>query len=91
MVRNESLRLKERGVDIVIVLSHCGLDVDYAIAADGGPHIDVIVGGHTHSFLFTGTHPPGPDTPVDEYPVVTTQSDGHKVCSPKLLDPSRWR
>lgn len=79
MVRNESLRLKELGVDIVIVLSHCGLNIDYEIAANGGPHIDVIVGGHSHSFLYTGSHPSGPDTPEDQYPVVIAQSDGRKV------------
>lgn len=85
MVRNESIRLKELGIDIVIVLSHCGLSTDYEIAANGGPHIDVIVGGHSHSFLYTGSHPPGPDTPEDKYPVVITQPDGRKVQKHNIL------
>lgn len=85
MVRNESLRLKKTGVDIIIILSHCGLDIDYEIAANGGPYIDVIVGAHTHSFLYTGSHAPGPDTPVAEYPVVITQTDGRKVWKNKIL------
>lgn len=78
-MRNESIRLKERGIDIVVVLSHCGLKTDYEIARNGGSYIDVIVGGHSHSFLYTGSHPPGPDKREDEYPVVITQSDGRKV------------
>jgi 2',3'-cyclic-nucleotide 2'-phosphodiesterase (5'-nucleotidase family) len=40
--------------DIVILLSHCGDDVDERLAAEV-PGIDVIVGGHTHSRLPFGT------------------------------------
>lgn len=78
-VRTEAANLKKQGVDIIIVLSHCGLDVDYIIAKNAGSDIDVIVGGHTHTFMYTGKNPPGPDTPEAEYPAVVTQNDGHKV------------
>jgi len=52
-VNDEAKRLKEKGVDIIIVLSHCGLDVDRIMAAKC-PLIDVIVGGHSHTFLYSG-------------------------------------
>lgn len=78
-VRTEAAKLKAQGVDIIIVLSHAGLDRDYIIAKNGGPDIDVIVGAHTHSFLYTGSNPPGPDHPVDTYPAVITQEGGRKV------------
>lgn len=52
-VNDEAKRLKEKGVDIIIVLSHCGLDVDRTMAAKC-PLIDVIVGGHSHTFLYSG-------------------------------------
>lgn len=52
-VNAEASRLKSHGVDIIIVLSHCGLDVDRIMAAKC-PLIDVIVGGHSHTFLYTG-------------------------------------
>ncbi|XP_014218115.1 apyrase [Copidosoma floridanum] len=71
-VNAEATRLKAKGVDIIIVLSHCGLDVDRKIAANC-PDIDVIVGGHSHTFLYTGT-PPFNDKPEDEYPVVVKQN-----------------
>lgn len=58
-VRIEAKKLKDRGIDIIIVLSHCGLDVDYEIARNAGDHVDVIVGGHTHTFMYTGDNPPG--------------------------------
>ncbi|KAJ6635718.1 Apyrase [Pseudolycoriella hygida] len=78
-VRNEATILKNQGVDIIIVLSHCGLDVDYAIARGAGSDIDIIVGGHSHTFMFTGDNPPGPDRPLDEYPAIVRQENGHKV------------
>jgi 5'-nucleotidase len=40
-------------VDIIIALSHAGLDVDREVAA-AVKDVDVIVGGHSHSFLYTG-------------------------------------
>lgn len=52
-VNAEASRLKSQGVDIIIVLSHCGLNVDRIMAAKC-PLIDVIVGGHSHTFLYTG-------------------------------------
>lgn len=74
--------MKEQGVNIIIVLSHCGLDVDYQIARETAPFIDVIVGAHSHTFMYTvknGETPPGPDTVRDEYPAVVESEDGHKV------------
>lgn len=80
-VRTEAAQLRQQGCNIIIVLSHCGLDVDYEIARNAGPDIDVIVGGHTHTFMYTGTAaPPGPDKPQDQYPaVVYNEATNHRV------------
>ena len=51
-VKDEAEKLKSEGVDIIVVLTHCGLDRDREIAKLAGPNIDIIVGGHSHSFLF---------------------------------------
>lgn len=59
-VKVEAQKLKDQGVDIIIVLSHCGIETDRVIAAEGGPNIDVIVGGHSHTFLYSGNNSPGP-------------------------------
>lgn len=72
-VNRESVKLKAKGVDIIIVLSHCGLDHDRIMAAKC-PLIDVIVGGHSHTFLYSGPQP-SIDRPADNYPVVVKQSD----------------
>ncbi|XP_049854133.1 apyrase-like [Schistocerca gregaria] len=73
----EAKRLKEDGVDIIIGLSHSGLDVDRQVAAKVA-EVDIIVGGHSHTLLYTGT-PPDNDTAEDVYPVMVTQESGHKV------------
>lgn len=77
-VQAETERLTAEGVKMIIVLSHCGLEVDREIAKKGGP-IDIIVGGHSHSFLYSGVNPPGPDKPVDSYPTIEKQDNGNEV------------
>lgn len=77
-MRREADKLDKKGVDIIVVLSHCGIDVDFDIARGAGPNVDVIVGAHTHTFMYTGD-PPGPDKPEYDYPAVVKQNNGHKV------------
>ena len=45
-----SASLRNRGADVVIMLSHLGLAVDQSLADEGLP-VDLIVGAHTHHFL----------------------------------------
>lgn len=78
-VREEAELLKQQGVDIIVVISHCGIDVDKIIADNSGPEVDVIVGGRSHTFLYSGDHPEIPDVAQGEYPTVVTQQSGHKV------------
>ncbi len=49
-VQAEVDRLTEAGVDKIIVLSHSGYRLDQQIAA-GTTGVDVIVGGHSHTYL----------------------------------------
>lgn len=49
----EAKRLKNDGVDILIALGHSGLEIDTQIARDV-ENIDLVIGGHSHSFLYTG-------------------------------------
>ncbi|XP_051165507.1 apyrase-like isoform X2 [Leptopilina boulardi] len=76
-INNEADRLKAQGVNIIIVLSHCGLIVDRKIA-EKCPNIDIIVGGHSHTFLYTGNKPYR-DVPEDVYPVHVKQNTGRTV------------
>lgn len=73
-IRNEATRVRQAGANIIVVLSHCGLTRDREIASETGDFVDVIVGGHSHSFLYStrGDELPGPDKPEDTYPIVVT-------------------
>lgn len=72
----ESAILKANGVNIIIALGHSGLDVDKLIAEKCND-VDVVIGGHSHTFLYTGT-PPDAEVPVSTYPVIV-QRGGRQV------------
>ncbi|XP_057652348.1 apyrase-like isoform X1 [Diorhabda carinulata] len=79
-VNAEAERLvKEENVYTVIVLSHSGYDVDKKIAQNASEKISLIVGAHSHSFLWTGDNPPGPDTVQGPYPTIIESKNGHNV------------
>lgn len=46
--------VEEEGVFTVIVLSHCGYEVEQAIARNATSRIGLVVGAHSHTFLYTG-------------------------------------
>jgi len=52
-IQKEATRLKSLGVDIIIALGHSGYVKDQEIA-EKVPDVDIVVGGHSHSFLYTG-------------------------------------
>ncbi|KOB68451.1 putative apyrase, partial [Operophtera brumata] len=72
-VNREAALLTAQGVDIIIVLSHIG-----ALASQVSSDVDIIVGAHSHTLLFTGETPNG-DTPASDYPTVVTQANGHQI------------
>nr|XP_040234815.2 apyrase-like [Anopheles coluzzii] len=81
-VREEAAALKKRDVNIILVLSHCGLEVDKRIALEAGDDVDVIIGGHSHSFLFpnASSKPHNQqDTILGDYPVVVSNANGRKI------------
>ena len=57
-VAKEALSLKRQGVDILIAVGHAGYQKDMEIASKV-PDIDVVVGGHSHSFLWSGNQSSG--------------------------------
>lgn len=79
-MNSEAEKLEHAGVSIILVLSHCGIirDLEIARSIDAGSKIDVIVGAHSHTFMYTGDAP-GPDQPQYDYPAVVEHRNGHKV------------
>ncbi|NP_001089463.1 5'-nucleotidase, ecto (CD73) precursor [Xenopus laevis] len=70
-------KLLTLGVNKIIALGHSGFETDKLIAQKV-KGIDVVVGGHTNTFLYTGP-PPSNDVPVGEYPFMVMSDDGHSV------------
>ena len=72
-LREAVASLRAQGVNIVIALTHLGLNVDCELAGrvDG---VDVFVGGHTHSLL-SNTNPKA----VGPYPIVKHSPSGEPV------------
>ncbi|XP_015368350.1 PREDICTED: protein 5NUC-like [Diuraphis noxia] len=72
----EAKRLKNRGVDILIALGHSGIEMDTQIARDV-EDIDLVIGGHSHTFLYTG-NPPDIDKPFGSYPLWVKQPNSKR-------------
>lgn len=74
----EAENLKSDGVNIIIALGHSGYEVDQIIA-ENCPLVDLVIGGHTHTMLFTGEQTED-EVPEGLYPTVITQpKTGKKV------------
>lgn len=73
-INAETKLLKEQGVEVFILVSHVGYDVDQRLANEC-KDLDLIVGGHTNTFLYTGNPPVG-DKAEGEYPTVVKRNDG---------------
>ncbi|KAJ8023878.1 5'-nucleotidase [Holothuria leucospilota] len=67
-VQTEIDRLMDQGINKIIGLGHSGYDVDMRIAKNT-VGLDVIVGGHTDTFLYSGT-PPTDDVVMGPYPTI---------------------
>ncbi|CAG9856082.1 unnamed protein product [Phyllotreta striolata] len=79
-VNAEAERLvREEGVFTNIVLSHSGYETDKLIASNASSKISLIVGAHSHTFLWTGDNPPGPAIVEGPYPTIIESRLGHKV------------
>lgn len=76
-INKEATALKAQGVNILIALGHSGLERDKEIAAMC-PDIDLVIGGHSHTFLYSGTAPDVED-PAGPYPVMVKNAAGKEV------------
>ncbi|KAH8393411.1 hypothetical protein KR215_010236, partial [Drosophila sulfurigaster] len=76
-INTEAKKLVEQGVNIIIALGHSGYSRDQEIARKC-PEVDLVIGGHSHTFLYSGA-PPAKDIPEGNYPTIVINSDGRKV------------
>ena len=77
-VKEEASRLKANGVNILIALGHAGYDLDKEMASKI-PDLDLIVGGHSHTFLWTGNDYPSVEKPLGKYPTFIKADGTDKI------------
>uniref|UniRef100_A0A182P8Z7 Apyrase n=1 Tax=Anopheles epiroticus TaxID=199890 RepID=A0A182P8Z7_9DIPT len=76
-INKEATALKSQGVHILIALGHSGLERDKEIAAQC-PDVDLVIGGHSHTFLYSGAAP-DVEEPAGPYPVMVKNAAGKEV------------
>ncbi|VDI25537.1 5'-nucleotidase [Mytilus galloprovincialis] len=76
-IRTQVAILQNQGVNKIIAVGHAGFKVDQKIATEVDD-VDIVVGGHTNTFLYTGTAPSN-EKPVNVYPTVVTKNNGDKA------------
>ena len=76
-VREEAKTLKSLGVNILIAVGHAGYNVDKELARTV-EELDVVVGGHSHTFLYTGKEP-SIEKAQGNYPTLISQESGKVV------------
>jgi len=77
-VAKEVARLEAEGVDIIIGLGHSGYQRDMELA-EKIPGLDVVVGGHTHSFLYSASPNPSNNIIEGPYPTIVNKSNGRQA------------
>lgn len=70
-------KLVTLGVNKIIAVGHSGFKVDQDIAKRVRG-VDVVIGGHTNTFLYTGTAPSS-EAPAGPYPFMVQSDDGREV------------
>nr|XP_033498069.1 snake venom 5'-nucleotidase-like [Epinephelus lanceolatus] len=70
-------KLRTLGYNKIIALGHSGFDVDQDIAKRVRG-VDVVIGGHTNTFLYTGK-PPSTEVPAGPYPFMVRSNNGRDV------------
>lgn len=76
-IKREAKTLTSQGCNIIIALGHSGYETDQQIA-EQVEEVDLVIGGHTNTFLFNG---PAPDKekPLGFYPTTVTKPSGKKA------------
>lgn len=73
-INKSIVALKNEGVNKILLLSHLGYDLEKDVAKRC-PGLDVVVGGHSHTYLGMPTGIQGFPTPPGPYPTIVQNSE----------------
>lgn len=76
-IREEAEKLKSKGINMIIALGHSGFDMDKKIAREVAD-VDLVIGGHTNTFLYNGTQP-DEEKVQGFYPTEVVRPNGKKA------------
>lgn len=76
-LKKEVKKLQDEGVNIIIALGHSGYAKDLEIAKEV-EGLDLVIGGHSNTFLWNGTVPDIEES-QDSYPTYVVQASGRSV------------
>ncbi|KAH6938174.1 hypothetical protein HPB50_007346 [Hyalomma asiaticum] len=76
-IKQEAEKLEKGGVKVIVAITHSGYPRDIEIVKQV-TQLDLLVGGHTNTFLYHGSGYPKENTPEGDYPTVVNRSDGSK-------------
>ncbi|KAH8254826.1 hypothetical protein KR032_012425 [Drosophila birchii] len=76
-INAEAKLLKAQGIKIIIALGHSGYQKDQEIA-EKCPEVDIVIGGHTNTFLYNGAQPDAEHI-KGPYPTIVKQRSGKEV------------
>ncbi|KAM7345637.1 protein 5NUC-like isoform 1-T3 [Cochliomyia hominivorax] len=76
-INEEAARIKAQGINIIIALGHSGYLKDQEIAMKC-PDVDLVIGGHTNTFLYNGDQPDA-ERVDGPYPTIVKQPNGKEV------------
>ncbi|XP_016946628.1 protein 5NUC [Drosophila biarmipes] len=76
-INKETQKLVDQGINIIIALGHSGYEKDKEIARRC-PDVDLVVGGQSHTFLYSGKAP-SKEVSEGPYPTIVVKPDGRKV------------
>lgn len=77
-INEEASKMKEAGINIIIALGHSGYQKDKEIAANC-PDVDIVIGGHTNTFLYDSDVQPDMERIEGPYPTIVKQKSGKTV------------
>ncbi|XP_049515005.1 protein 5NUC-like [Dermacentor silvarum] len=77
-LQEEADKLVKENVSIIIAITHSGFPREIDIAQNISA-IDILVGGHTNTFLYTGNDHPKENKPEGPYPYVVNRTDGSRA------------
>ncbi|XP_045521891.1 protein 5NUC-like isoform X2 [Pieris brassicae] len=77
-IRREVKKLKQNGIEIIIALGHSGFIKDLEIATEV-EDIDLVIGGHSNTFLSNVNTTEIPEFVQGPYPTIVMQKSGRKV------------